>query len=100
LAVFGTLGAWARARGPYAMMAVGTTLYTLLTIMIMYGMTRFRLPLEALWSIYLAVFLANPRRCFAALWATPWRLAGALITIPPIVALTLWFLPTGFPVFW
>jgi 4-amino-4-deoxy-L-arabinose transferase-like glycosyltransferase len=100
LAVFGTLGAWARARGPYAMMAVGTTLYTLLTIMLMYGMTRFRLPLEALWSIYLAVFLANPRRCLAALWATPWRLAGALITIPPVVALTLWFLPTGFPVFW
>ena len=46
------------------------------------------------------MFLANPRRCFVALWATPWRLAGALITIPPIVALTLWFLPTGFPVFW
>jgi 4-amino-4-deoxy-L-arabinose transferase-like glycosyltransferase len=100
LCTFGTLAAWARARGPYAMMAVGTTLYTLLTIMIMYGMTRFRLPLEALWTVYLAMFLANPKRTFAALWASSWRLAGALITLPAIVVLICWFLPTGFPVFW
>ncbi len=100
LVVFGTVGAWARARGPYAVMAVGTTLYTLTTIAIMYGMTRFRLPLEALWSVYLAIFLADPRGCFRALSASPWRLAGVLLTIPPLIALMFWYLPTGFPMFW
>ena len=98
--VGGTTAAWARARGPYAAMAVGTTVYTVTTIAIMYGMTRFRLPLEALWSVYLALFLADPRGCLRALRDTPWRLAGALLTLPPIVALMLWYLPTGFPMFW
>jgi len=100
LSLLGTLAAWARARGPYAMMAVGTTAYTLLTIMLMYGMTRFRLPLEALWTVYLAMFLANPKGTLAALWASSWRLAGALITLPAIAVLICWFLPTGFPAFW
>ncbi len=100
LCLLGTLAAWARARGPYAMMAVGTTAYTLLTITVMYGMTRFRLPLEALWTIYLAMFLANPKRTLDALWASNWRLAGALATLPAIAVLIWWFLPTGFPVFW
>jgi hypothetical protein len=66
----------------------------------MYGMTRFRLPLEALWTVWLAVFLADPRGTLAALRATPWRLAGALVTVPPLAALLSWYLPTGFAVFW
>lgn len=96
----GTLAAWARAKGPYAMMAVGTTAYTMFTIMIMYGMTRFRLPLEALWSVYLAMFLANPRGTLQALQAERWRAMGALVSLPPIVLLTLWYLPTGWPWWW
>ncbi|MEZ4238422.1 MAG: glycosyltransferase family 39 protein [Myxococcota bacterium] len=100
LTLLGTLGAWARARGPFAWMAVGTTVYTILTTAIMYGMTRFRLPLEALWTIYLAMFLASPAASFAALREEPWRLSGLLLTLPPLVALMLWYLPTGFPVFW
>jgi 4-amino-4-deoxy-L-arabinose transferase-like glycosyltransferase len=100
LCVLGTAAAWGRGRGPYAMMAVGTTVYTIFTIALMYGMTRFRLPLEALWTVYLAMFLAEPRQTLAALAASPWRLAGAMLTIPPVIALMSWFLPTGFPVFW
>ncbi|MEQ1502238.1 MAG: glycosyltransferase family 39 protein [Myxococcota bacterium] len=100
LCLVGTVGAWARARGPFAMIAVGTTLYTVLTIALMYGMTRFRLPLEALWTVYLAMFLANPRESLHALRSTEWRLAGLLLTLPPVLALLLWYLPTGFPVFW
>jgi hypothetical protein len=80
-------------------MAVGATVYTVATIAIMYGMTRFRLPLEALWSVYLAMFLADPRGCVSALWSSPWRLAGAALTLPPLFVLMLWYLPTGFPAF-
>jgi 4-amino-4-deoxy-L-arabinose transferase-like glycosyltransferase len=100
LIVLGTLSAWARAKGPYAMMAVGTTAYTMFTIAVMYGMTRFRLPLEALWTVYLALFLANPRQTLALLRAEPWRLVGALLTIPPMIPLMMWYLPTGWPWFW
>lgn len=100
LSLGGTAGAWARGRGPFAMMAVGTTLYTVLTIALMYGMTRFRLPLEALWTVYLAIFLADPRENLRALGSVQWRVAGALLTLPPILALMSWYLPTGFPVFW
>jgi 4-amino-4-deoxy-L-arabinose transferase-like glycosyltransferase len=96
----GTLGAWARAKGPYGLMAVGTTAYTMFTIAVMYGMTRFRLPLEALWTVYLAMFLANPRQCLAALRADSWRLVGALVTLPPMFVLMCWYLPTGWPWFW
>ena len=95
----GTLAAWALARGPYAWMAVTSVVYTIGTAVLSYGMTRFRLPLEALWLVYLAVLLVDPRGTLAALRASPWRLAGALLTLPPLVALTLWYLPTGFPMF-
>jgi 4-amino-4-deoxy-L-arabinose transferase-like glycosyltransferase len=100
LMVGGTIGAWARARGPYAWVAIGTTLYTVFTIALMYGMTRFRLPLEALWTPYLAMLLADPRATWDALRTSQARIAGALLTIPPILALMAWYLPTGFPVFW
>lgn len=96
----GTIGAWARARGPYAMMAVTAVLYTVATTVMSYGMTRFRLPMEALWLFYTALLLAQPRATLEALRASPLRLTGALLTLPPLVALTLWYLPTGFPMFW
>lgn len=100
LTVLGTAAAWGRARGPYAMMAVGTTAYTVLTIAVMYGMTRFRLPLEALWTVYLAMFLASPRATIDALREAPWRATGLVLTLPPLLALMAWYAPTGFPAFW
>ncbi|MBX2796958.1 MAG: glycosyltransferase family 39 protein [Myxococcales bacterium] len=98
--LLGTAAAWARARGPWAWIAIGTTLYTLAITAMMYGMSRFRLPLEALWTVYLAMFLADPRGTIQTLSEQPVRLAGALVTLPPLFALMLWYLPTGFPLFW
>jgi len=96
----GTVAAWGRARGPYAWMAVSAVLYTLATTMLSYGMTRFRLPLEVLWIPYLALFLAQPRATWQAVVSSPARLAGVFVTLPALVVLTLWYLPTGFPMFW
>jgi len=96
----GTIAVWARARGPYAFMAVSAVVYTIGTTVVSYGMTRFRLPMEAVWLVYLAVLLAEPRATFEALKASPARQAGLLLTMPPLVVLTLWYLPTGFPMFW
>ena len=100
LMVPGTLAAWAKARGPWAWIAVGTTIYTIAVTAMMYGMSRFRLPLEAMWTVYLAMFLADPRGVWRELEASPGRMVGALLTIPPIIALALWYLPTGWPMFW
>jgi len=96
----GTVAAWARGKGPYALMAVTSVVYTIFTTMMAYGMTRFRLPMEALWLFYVALLLAQPRETFQALRDAPVRAAGALLTLPPLVVLTLWYLPTGFPMFW
>ncbi len=96
----GTVSAWGRAKGPYAWMAVTAVLYTLFTTVVSYGMTRFRLPLEVFWIPYLALFLAQPRATWQAVVASPVRLTGLLLTMPPLIVLTLWYLPTGFPMFW
>jgi len=100
IVLFGTTTAFARARGPYAFIAVGTVLYTIAISGLTYGMTRFRLPLEPLWIIYVAMFLADPRATLAALRGSTPRAVGALLAIPPLTMLMLWYLPTGFPRFW
>ncbi|MEN0064150.1 MAG: glycosyltransferase family 39 protein [Myxococcota bacterium] len=100
LTLGGTLAAWGRARGPYLYMAGGTAIYTVAVTALMYGMTRFRLPVEALWCVYLAVLLAEPRETWRALTQSPVRLAGALLTLPALLVFCVWYLPTGFPMFW
>ncbi len=100
LTLGGTLAAWARGRGPYLIVAAGTAVYTVAVTALMYGMTRFRLPLEALWCIYLGVLLARPTETWTKLIESPVRLAGALLTLPSLFALSMWYLPTGFPMFW
>ncbi len=100
IVLLGTISAWARARGPYGFIAVGTVLYTCATIAMMYGMTRFRLPLEPLWIVYTAILLANPKSVLNALQESTPRAVGVLLTIPALTALMLWYLPTGFPRFW
>lgn len=101
LSIFvGTVGVFARARGPYAYIAIYTVVYTVFTTMVSYGMTRFRMPLELLWAPYVAIALVEPRATLAALRASPPRLAGLLVTLPPLLYLTWWYLLTGFPSFW
>lgn len=100
LQVGGALGAWARARGAFAWLTLGTTLYTVAASAMMYGMTRFRLPLEPLLTVYLAMVLAEPRATWVALRDAPIRLAGAALTTVALVALMSWFVATGFPMFW
>ncbi len=98
--VGGAMGAWARAGGAFAWVTLGTTLYTVAASAVMYGMTRFRLPLEPLLTVYLAILLASPKAVLTDLVASPLRLGGAVVTSVGLVALMLWYLPAGFPMFW
>lgn len=96
----GTAAVWARARGVYAVISVGVVLYTCATIAVAYGMTRFRLPLEVLWLPWTAMFCVDPKGVVRALLDHPIRAAGLILTVPALLALMAWYLPTGFPRFW
>jgi 4-amino-4-deoxy-L-arabinose transferase-like glycosyltransferase len=96
----GTLGLWARGRGPFGVIASGTIVYTFATIALVYGMTRFRLPIEPLWTIYLAILIADWHGTTQSLGSSLPRQVGALLTLPALFALMLWYLPTGWPLFW
>ena len=97
--VGGTLGAAARARGPYAWMAIGIVTYTVAASAALYGLTRFRIPLEPLWMVFLAGFLANPKESLSALKGDRIRLATAAVMVPLLVVHMLWFLPSAWPGF-
>jgi len=93
----GTLGACARARGPYAWMAVGIVAYTVAASAALYGLTRFRIPIEPLWMIYLAGLLAEPGLAWRALRESRLRLGLALFWTPLLAIHMLWFLPVAWP---
>lgn len=97
---FGTAAAWARARGPYAVMAIGTAVYTVAVIACLYGLTRFRLPLEPLWIPFAAAGLASPSVMIANLREHRWRMAGAATTVLTLLWLMSWYWRTGYPGFW
>ncbi|MCB9680676.1 MAG: glycosyltransferase family 39 protein [Alphaproteobacteria bacterium] len=99
IVLLGSLVAWARARGPYGLLATGIVLYHLVVIASLYGLTRFRLPLEPLWMVFLALGLAEPRATWRALTASRWRAIGAIATTPVIVLLLHHYAWTGYPGF-
>ena len=96
----GTLAAWARARGPFGLLAVGIVGYHVLAIAMLAGLSRYRLPLEPLWIVFLAGLLARPSETWRGLLSTPARAAGVLITLPALLVLVSRFLLAGFPGFW
>ena len=97
--MMGSLGAIARARGTYGVVAVGTVLYHIATVAGLYGMSRFRLPLEPLWMIYLALLIAQPRETLQLLRLSKLRIAGAILMMPTLFWLFMWYFGTGFPGF-
>lgn len=96
----GTLAGIARGRGAWAVLAGGTIAYVMLTAAVSYGMSRFRLPLEPLWMVWLAALFAEPRATWSALRGSPPRLVAAALLLPGAAWLMSWFALTGFPMFW
>lgn len=95
----GTVAAAARARGPYGWLACTIVAYTVAASAATYGLTRFRVPLEPLWMVFLAGLLASPRVVLAELAADRRRLLAAVVLVPLLVAHMMWFLPTAWPGF-
>lgn len=96
---FGSFAMWSRARGPFAVVTVGTGLYYLAVIGATYGLTRFRLPLEPLWMVAVAAWLADPKSAWDDLRASPVRLAGAAFTLALVTGFMAVYVRSGFPGF-
>jgi len=96
----GVFSAWGRARGPYGIITVGVTVYTTAVIAVLYGLTRFRLPLEPLWMVVLAAALADPKSTWATLREARWRWIGALSSSGVVLWLMSWYWRTGYPGLW
>jgi hypothetical protein len=95
----GTVGVCARGRGPYAWLAVGIVAYTVAASAALYGLTRFRIPIEPLWMIYLAGLLAEPKVAWEALRSNRVRIGLVVIWTPLLLLHMLWFFPTAWPGF-
>ncbi len=96
----GTLGASARARGPFGVPSIGLVLFQLAVVAGLYGMTRFRVPLVPLWIVWLAVVTAHPMSTWRAMWSSPRRrllYLGATAALVPLVAT---FFLSGIPALW
>jgi 4-amino-4-deoxy-L-arabinose transferase-like glycosyltransferase len=97
--IVGTVAAFAWARGVYGVVAVGTVVYHVVTVAGLYGMSRFRLPLEPLWMVYVALLIAEPGETLRLLRQSRWRIGGAIVLTPVLFWLMIWFVGTGFPGF-
>lgn len=94
---FGAFATLGRARGPLGLVTGGILLYYVVLISFLYGLTRFRLPVEPLLLLWVACWLADPRESWAALRDAPVRLAAASFTTALVTALMGVYLWTGFP---
>ena len=90
------IGAWGRGGGPVLIGAAVVTAYHLAACAALAGLTRYRLPIEALWYLFAAAALADPKRCLSTLRQHRWRACGALCTLGLVAWTTLWYLPVGF----
>ncbi len=95
--VGGLIGITARGRGVYLWLCLGIVMYTVAASAALYGLTRFRLPLEPLWMVYLAAAVAHPRLIVAGLREDRRRLCVAVVMVPVLLFHMLWFLPAGWP---
>lgn len=93
----GTFAVWLRARGPMGLLIVGTVAYHVGVIAALYGLTRFRLPLEPLWLVFLLAWAVEPSALREAWREERWRVWGGLVSVALLAPLVGWFAWTGWP---
>lgn len=93
----GTVAAAARARGAYGVLVVTVVAYHVAAVAVTAGLTRYRIPLEPLWLVFLAVAVAQPGATARALAGPRGIAAAALVGV--LAPLALWFLRAGLPGF-
>ena len=94
------VGLWSRARGPEGALVVGLTALYLVVVASLFGLSRFRVPLEPLWIAYVAAVVADPKGTVEALRTSRARGFGAVVTFVAVAVLAAWYLPAGWPSVW
>lgn len=97
IVVGGTVAGVARGRGPFGVVGLAILLYYTALISALYGLTRFRLPIEPIFMVWLAAALAEPSQALQALRAEPARLGLALVLAGLLTWLMSWYAWTGWP---
>ena len=95
----GTIAICLVGRGSYLWIAASTVAYHVAAIAALAGLSRYRVPLEPLWMLPLAVAIAQPAAVRAGL-KQPIRVVLAIVLVAALLPLMLWFFPTGYPGFW
>jgi 4-amino-4-deoxy-L-arabinose transferase-like glycosyltransferase len=95
--VGGTVGWFARGRDWYAVTTGLIVLYHVAAIAVLAGLSRYRVPLEPLWSVFAGALIAEPGPTLAALRADRRRLVACVVVTALLLGLMLWFLPSGWP---
>lgn len=90
----GTVAAFARLRGWLLVTSLAIVLYHLGAHALFIGMSRYRVPLDAIWLVWAAVLVAEPRATWASLQG--WRRVACFITLALAIPLSLWFTVKGF----
>jgi hypothetical protein len=88
-----------RARGPFGLISAGVLAYYVVLIGALYGLTRFRLPIEPLLLLWVATWFASPAAAWEELRASPLRLGAATFGASLVAGLMSVYLWTGFPGF-
>ncbi len=91
----GSLALMIRGRSHLAVVVGGILLYHVAAIAALAGLSRYRVPLEPLLMLYLALALDDPRGTWRLLRESRWRMLLAGLGMAVIVPLVLWHLPSG-----
>lgn len=97
--LLGAFGLATRGRGSQALVIGGILVYHCAAIALLAGLSRYRVPLEALLIIYTAGVLSAPGLALQEMWASRmrWRLALMVLVMAIVTPLCLYYLPAGWP---
>lgn len=97
LCIGGCVALWSPRLGRFGVLALGSWAYTLGVVACLYGISRFRLPLEPMAAIGVGVALAQPGVWMDTMRTARVRTILALVSLAVVVPCTLWFFWTGWP---
>jgi hypothetical protein len=95
--VVGAAALTLRGQGARGLAVSGVLLYHLAAVGALAGISRYRVPLEPLLMVGLAILAVDPAGTRASVAGGRWRLPLLVLVLSLGIPLVLWFLPAGWP---